>query len=114
MEDLVIKYTNEIENTKEFQRLIELKNIINNKYALLIISFKNKEAAYLEAKERPEIFDLKNASKEFMDAKTKLYSKEEVKEYFELERIINKRLENDINELKESISSKFKTYHTVL
>jgi hypothetical protein len=44
MEDLALEYVNNIKNTKEFQRLIELKNIINKKYSLLIISFKTAEA----------------------------------------------------------------------
>ena len=113
MEDLALKYVDDIKNTKEFIRLIELKNIINKKYALLIISFKTKEAEYLEAKDRPEIFNLEERKKAFIDAKAKLYSKDEVKEYFVLESKINVILENDMNELKESISNKFKTYHSI-
>lgn len=113
MEDLALEYVNNIKNTKEFQRLIELKNIINKKYSLLIISFKTAEAEYIEAKERPEIFNLDEKKYAFIEAKTKLYSKEEVKEYFILESKINEELENDMNTLKESISNKFKTYHSM-
>ena len=111
MENLALEYVNEIEQTKEFKRLIELKNIINKKYGLLIIGFKNSEAKYLEAKERPEIYDLDGAKRNFIEAKTKLYSKEEVKEYFLLEAKINEILETDMNILKDSISNKFKKNH---
>lgn len=113
MEDFALEYVDTIVNTNEFKRLKELKSIIDKMYSLLIISFKTKEAEYIEAKERPEIYDLDSKKKEFMEAKTKLYSKEEVKEYFKLEAKINEILENDMNELKESISNKFKTYHSI-
>ena len=51
--------------------------------------------------------------KKFMEAKTKLYSKEEVKEYFLLESKINAMLEEDMNSLKDSISNKFKKQHSL-
>ena len=113
MEELAKDYVNKIEELEEFKRLLELKRIIDKKYALLIISFKTKEAAFLEAKERPDIFNLDEAKKNFVEAKSKLYSKEEVKEYFILERKINKTLEDDMNDLKKSISNKFKEYHSI-
>lgn len=108
MEELIEEYAKEIEKTPEFQRLKELKGIIDKEYASLIVSFKNKEAKYLEAKERPEIFDLKNAQIEFMNAKAKLYNMPLVKEYFELEEKINNKLAMDMSELESSISSHFK------
>lgn len=114
MEKLALEYTNKIEETKEFKRLIELKNIINQKYGLLIISLKTKEVNLIEAKERPNIYDVKKCQMEFQDAKIKLYSKEEVKEYFILEEKINHMLEEDMNELKRSISNKYKEYHTFM
>ena len=114
MDELVKDYVNKIEELDEFKRLLELKDLINKKYGLLIISFKTKEAKYLEAKERGNIFDLDLAKKEFQEAKTKLYEKEEVKEYFILERKLNSILEDDINELKRSISNKFKEYHSII
>lgn len=113
MEKLALEYVSKIEQTEEFKRLMELKSIINQKYALLIIGFKNSEAEYMEAKEREEIFDLEASKKRFMEAKTKLYSKEEVKEYFLLESKINAMLEEDMNSLKDSISNKFKKQHSL-
>ena len=107
MEDLVKEYIDEIENSDDFKRLLELKDIINKEYAPLIISFKMKEAEYIEAKERPEIFDLNQKQKEFSIAKANLYSKECVKEYFMLEEKINKNINKDLDELKDLISNKF-------
>jgi hypothetical protein len=107
MEDLVKEYIDEIENSDDFKRLLELKDIINKEYAPLIISFKMKEAEYMEAKERPEIFDLNQKQKEFSIAKANLYSKEYVKEYFMLEEKINKNINKDLDELKDLISNKF-------
>jgi hypothetical protein len=107
MEDLVKEYIDEIENSDDFKRLLELKDLINKEYAPLIISFKMKEAEYMEAKERPEIFDLNQKQKEFSIAKANLYSKEYVKEYFMLEEKINKNINKDLDELKDLISNKF-------
>jgi hypothetical protein len=107
MEDLVKEYIDEIENSDDFKRLLALKDIINKEYAPLIISFKMKEAEYMEAKERPEIFDLNQKQKEFSIAKANLYSKEYVKEYFMLEEKINKNINKDLDELKDLISNKF-------
>ena len=42
-------YINELMKETEFKRLIELKKIIDKKYGMKIVAFKNKEALYLEA-----------------------------------------------------------------
>ena len=110
MEELIGDYVAKIKDTEEFKRLLELKKLIDNNYASLIIKFKNKEAMYLEAKEYPNQYDLNRIQKEFSEAKTLLYSKPEVKEYFMLERKINENLTSDINDLKESISNKFRNF----
>ncbi len=107
MEDLVKEYIDEIINSDDFNRLLKLKDMIHKEYAPLIISFKMKEAEYIEAKERPEIFDLNQKQKEFSMAKANLYSKEYVKEYFMLEEKIYKNINRDLDELKNLISNKF-------
>ena len=89
---------------------IELKNllgkkIIDRKYSSKIISFKNKEALYLEAKEN-KYMDEEKARLEFQEKKKELYSLPEVSEYFKLERKINEMIEKDLNEIKASISNK--------
>ena len=108
LNDLALEYTNIIKNTKEYQEYKRLKDLIDIKYSNLIIDFKTKESLYLEAKKyeafHPNFKDIQN---NFVMAKKKLYEKTEVKEFFKYERIIQKMLNEDINELKNSISNKF-------
>lgn len=108
MEKLVENYVERITSTNEYKKLIELKKIINQKYKMQIIAFKNKEALYLEAKKNIEYYnDFELIKKSFIDAKKNLYSKEEVKEYFTYERLIQNMLDEDMNDLKRSISDSF-------
>ena len=104
----VDKYLDNIFNDEKFIKLKELKELIDSKYKKEILKFKLSEAKYLEAKEYemyyPNFEEIKN---NFIEAKKDLYSKEEVKLYFSLERKIQEMLDNDLNELKESISNKF-------
>ena len=103
--DLIDDYVNEIKDSVEFKELIRLKDIIDSKYKDLIIKFKTCESLYLEAKERNYLDDsIKN---NFIEAKRNLYSKDEVRSYFDLENKINEKLNNDFNEIKQSISNKF-------
>ena len=107
MEDLVSLYIDELKEKEDFKRLLELKRIIDKKYSNLIIALKTKESIYLDSLYKPSHYDEVKVKKEFIEAKTNLYSKEEVKEYFSLERKINNLLDNDLNDIKESISNKF-------
>ncbi len=108
MYDIIDLYMDELSSLDEFKELVELKKVIDKKYASLIISMKTIEAKYIEMKEymefRPEI---KEIQRQFVEKKQALYSKPEVIRYLELEQIIQKRLTDDINELKLSISNKF-------
>ena len=47
--------------------------------------------------------NLEELRRDFSNKKKELYSKEEVREYFDLERKINESINNDINELKEIV-----------
>lgn len=98
-------YLNELLKEEDFKRLLDLKKIIDRKYSSKIISFKNKEALYLEAKEN-KYMDEEKARLEFQEKKKELYSLPEVSEYFKLERKINEMIEKDLNEIKASISNK--------
>lgn len=101
-------YVAKILEAPEFKRLLELKDIINQSYKKEIMLFKTKEALYLEASERKEYYpNFEEIKKAFIAAKADLYSKEEVSEYFKLERELQDMLNNDINELKQAISNKF-------
>ena len=107
MYELAENYIKELEKNEEFIEFINLKKEIDKKYAMLIVKFKNKEALYLEAKEKPYAYNLEKAQNEFIEAKKELYSKEEIIKYFNLERKIQSLINDDINEIKESISNKF-------
>lgn len=106
--NLVSEYLQKFKEEPDFQRLLELKRIIDQKYKGLIINLKNKEAKYLEAKEHPDYYpDFLKLQENFVQAKTSLYSKSEVQEYFQMERKLQDCLNEDFNELKEAISNKF-------
>lgn len=111
MEDLANIYLQELENREEFIELLNLKVLIEKKYGNLIIAMKTKEAIYLEALDKKDHYNLDLVKKEFSQAKASLYSKEEVKKYFELEKKLNKILESDFNHIKEAISNKFLKKH---
>ena len=107
MFDFADNYINELMKNDKFNDFLAIKKEIDKKYASLIIKFKNKEALYLEAKERPNVYNLEKAQLEYVEAKKELYSKAEVVRYFELEREIQNMLNDDLNEIKENISNKF-------
>lgn len=105
--DIVDIYYNDLKNSDDYKRLLELKEYINTNYKNLIIGMKTKESIYLDAKEKGYLDN--KIQTDFMNAKTKLYEKEEVKEYFRLEAKINEELTKDFNDLKKAISNKFET-----
>lgn len=115
MYDLANDYVNNILETDEAKRLLELKKIIDTKYASLIINLKTKESLYNESLEYGDYYkDKQKIKNDFIEAKAKLYSKEEVKQYFDLERKLNKMINDDLNALKESISNKIGKNNFVL
>ncbi len=104
MENIVDDYVKDITTKDEFKRLLELKRIIDAKYKNEIISFKTLESKYLEASKYGAYYpNLENLRREFSLKKKELYSKEEVKKYFELERLINESINDDIKKLKEIV-----------
>lgn len=108
MNKLIDNYINDLLNDNTMQELLTLKKIIDIKYKDLIIRFKNKEANYLEAKPMASYYpNFNSLQNEFKEAKAELYSKEEVINYFKLEKALQAKIDDDINELKGSISNKF-------
>ena len=104
MENIVDDYVNEITNSDDFKKLIELKRMIDSKYKSEIISFKTAESKYLEASQYGKYYpNLEELRRDFSNKKMELYSKEEVKTYLELERKINESINFDINGLKDMI-----------
>ncbi len=102
-------YADELIESVEFKRLIELKDLIKNNLSGKIMAFKTAEAKYLEAKSygkyHPNLEEYKNL---FIKTKTSLYTHPYVKEYKELEGKIQDSINKDINEIKSSISKTFK------
>lgn len=93
--DLIVE---EIKQTKEYQRLLELNQIIKKKYISEIDRFNlAKEKVANMNKYYP---DYKEAQQELLEAKEVLYHFSEVAEY--------KRLETKISEMLENISKKVK------
>lgn len=107
--ELTEDYAQEIIDSEDFQRLLEVKELIKKTLSQKIIAFKTAEAKYVEAKNYGNYHpDLKKYQEEFIAAKTSLYSESLVKEYKELETKVQQRLDCDLNDLKKSVSNKFK------
>ncbi len=102
--DLALEYFNELKELDDFKKLINLKKLIDMKYQKEIISFKTAESFYLESKDNKYYPNRDDIKKRFIEAKRCLYSKEEVKRYFDLQNKLDEILKNDFNEIRESIS----------
>ena len=106
--DLIDDYFNKLIGLPQFKRLLELKEIIKTKYSLLIVGFKTNEANYEEAKRYKNYMnDFDALRNKLVESKRKLYEKEEVKEYFSLEREIQEIINKDMDLLKETISKDY-------
>ena len=107
-------YINDLKEDLRYKRLLELNEIIKKKYGLLIVGLRTNEAYYNEAKEKgyPNnvINDLK---KKYQESKINLQTKEEVIEYKKLESEINEKINTDFNDIKSSISNKFKLTNVI-
>lgn len=114
MEDLANDYVNQLMEEESWKELLKLKEEIERKYKNLILRMKSAEEKYNDAKRYKEyLSNFDEIQKNFKDAKQELYSKQEVKRYFELEREIQKMLHDDFNEIKSSISNKFSLNSTI-
>lgn len=104
------QYIEEIKQNDDFIQYLKLKDIINISYKKEIIRLKNAEALYLDSKEHPINYpDLKKVQLSFVEAKKCLYEKEEVHQFFTLEKKIQRRIDQDLDELKNTVSNKFST-----
>ena len=96
--NLTLDLVKEIKDTKEYQELKELENVINQKYYQEIKRF-NDAKKKLEALNKYDL-DYKKWQKELLESKDVLYHFEEVIKY--------KRLENKINGMLKEISEEIK------
>lgn len=107
LEDLTDRYIDELSNDNDFIELIELRKTIDEKYKKEILIFKTKEEAYLEAEKYQGYIDISSLRRELSQAKANLYSKPEVSLYFDLERKIQDKINQDIDRIKKAVSNKF-------
>lgn len=101
--DEIVKEFKESENYKEYKNL---EKIIEDKYAREIVMFNSAKETLAEVRKYSS--NLKTYEEALSKAKEVLYSKEEVKRYKELERIIQNELDRLSNSIGEFFSNKFK------
>ncbi len=101
--DKIVKEFKESESYKEYKNL---EKIIEDKYAREIVMFYSAKEALAETRKYSS--NLKSYEESLSKAKEALYSKEEVKRYKELERIIQNELDILCNSIGEFFSNKFK------
>lgn len=100
------KIKDEFVNSSDFKEYKELEKLIYEKYISEIITFNNAKEVLEEAKKYH--LDLKAKEEALSLAKTKLYSKEEVKRLKELENKLQSELDLISNSIGEHFSNKFK------
>ncbi len=90
----------------DFQLLKKLKKEIPKLYQEEITTFKKTEEIYNYQKELHNLN--KETTDDFIKAKTTLYNKKEVKDYFQLERKINDQINRIMLEIAQTISPNIK------
>lgn len=106
--ELAEKYADTLIESVDFQSMLQIKEQIKKTLSGKIVAFKTAEAKYLEAKEYGKYHpDLEKYQKEFVEKKKSLYQEPLIQEYKELERRIQVKLDQDMDNLKQSISNKF-------
>ncbi|MDX9690942.1 MAG: YlbF family regulator [Acholeplasmataceae bacterium] len=114
MTDIIIQAYQVLDEIKQDPRYQEIKKI--DQY--IIKHFQDEIEHFKQTKERYDGImsqgghyhpDFKEAVKAYSEAKSTLYSKEEVKQYFQLEKEIQDEINGFLSELSESISSFIKT-----
>jgi cell fate (sporulation/competence/biofilm development) regulator YlbF (YheA/YmcA/DUF963 family) len=109
--DLTYDLIAEIKGSLEFKRILELKKMISLSTEIedLISEFKTLKTKYEEVikygKYHP---DLKKVQNDFSIAKSQLYNNEIVKEYKNLEKEIQKKLDYVSESIAKSVSHKIK------
>ncbi len=107
--DALDEYIIDFKNSTNFIEYQELKLEINKVLKKEILAFKNAESLYLEAKTYGKYHpSLNDYQKKFVIAKEDLYSKELVIKFLKLESLLQEELDSFTNNIKESISNKYK------
>lgn len=114
MTDIILQAYEVLDEIKRDPRYQEIKHIDQ----MILQFFQDEINHFRKAKEHyDEIMaqgghyhpDFKEAVKVFSEAKNTLYSKEEIKRYFQLEKEIQDEINAFLSELSQSVSSHIKT-----
>lgn len=103
--DKTYEVVDTIKETKEFKELMALKEQIETTLSPLITKFKQAQETYVEALKYGSYHpDLKKYQQELSKYKAELFTNELVEKYKGLEAVIQKNLNNIVNEVTTSIS----------
>jgi cell fate (sporulation/competence/biofilm development) regulator YlbF (YheA/YmcA/DUF963 family) len=101
----------EIKKDKTYQSIKNFDRLVTQLYKEEALSFQKARARYDEVMREGGTYhpDFKDAVRTLSEAKTILYSKEEVKTYFDLEKKFETELNDFLFELTQAVSSHIKT-----
>jgi len=101
----------EIKKDKTYQSIKNFDRLVTQLYQEEALSFQKARARYDEVMREGGTYhpDFKDAVRILSEAKTILYSKEEVKTYFDLEKKFETELNDFLFELTQAVSSHIKT-----
>lgn len=114
MTEYIMQAYNILDEIKEdpiYQEIKRLDHLMLERYAKEIKLFQEAKAHYDLIMSEGGTYhpDFKEAVKAFQQAKLDLYGKEEVKKYFELEKVFQDELNTYLNELSSVVSEYIKT-----
>lgn len=100
-EEIINKYLNDLDNNLLFKKVIELNKLIKEKYFYLLSEYELSKSNLEKANKYYSNYnDLKN---KYQKAKTNLFSKEEVKEYFKIRNKLEDLINNDLKSVYEDV-----------
>lgn len=100
-EEIINKYLEDLDNNLLFKELIKINEEIKNKYFYLLSNFQITKSELEKANKKYSNYnDLKN---KYQIAKTNLFSKEEVKRYFEIRNKLEDLINNDLKSVYEDV-----------
>lgn len=110
MTDIIIQayhVLDELRSNDHYQALLILDQTIGTLYPLEIEAFQKAKRIYEDILNTGGSYhpDYKEAIKHLSATKTTLYEKPEVKQYFELERVVQDEINGFLNDLAQSVSS---------
>ena len=97
-------YIKDLKSTSEYKELKEVYAVILEKYSDLVNEFTKAKESLEKAMEYGDYYPgLKDLKLKYQDAKTNLYSKPELKRYFELTKDIEEMANSTLAEIKNEI-----------